>query len=150
MPLHECFCPHCGVTFEVLASQRASAAKSHPCPECGRRARRLLSTVTFGRNGSAEPPARPIGRPDVTGLKVPPPAQLCWMDERSSARYAAYLHGRGAEYDDTVAARAELANKHGTPADQAPARSHSPLTEPAVYARRRAAAKRSVKDLPAK
>jgi hypothetical protein len=84
------------------------------------------------------------------GLKVPPPAQLCWMDERSSTRYAAYLHGRGAEYDDTVAARAELANKRGTPADQAPAHSHSPLTDPTVYARRRAAAKRSVKDLPAK
>jgi hypothetical protein len=116
----------------------------------------MLSTVTFGRSGGAEPqaasPARATGHPDVTRLKVPPPAQLCWMDERSNARYAAYLHGRGAEYDDTVAARAELASKRGTSTDQAvaPIKSHSPLSDPAVYGRRRAAAKRSAKDAPAK
>lgn len=91
-------------------------------------------------------------RPDVTRLKVPPPAQLCWMDQRTTSRYAAYLHGRGTEYDDTVAARTEQQQKRGAPVAQTPAHehSHSPLADPAVYARRRAAAKRAVKDVPAK
>jgi hypothetical protein len=117
----------------------------------------MLSAVVFGRGGDAAareaPPAPSTAtRSDVTRLKVPPPAQLCWMDQPTTSRYAAYLHGRGAEYDDTVAARTEQKQKRGTPVEKTPAHqhSHSPLADPAVYARRRAAAKRSVKDTPAK
>ena len=157
MPLYECYCDRCAATFEALAPLREATAKSHRCPGCGGRARRMLSAVTFGRAGNAEPrevpPARTAAtRSDVTGLKIPPPAQLCWMDQRTTSRYAAYLHGRGAEYDDTVAARTEQKQKHGTPAAKTPAHQHdhSPLADPAVYARRRAAAKRNVKDAPAK
>jgi putative FmdB family regulatory protein len=156
MPLYECYCRRCDLTFEVLASLR-EASKSHPCPECGRRARRMLSAVVFGRAGGREAPEAPsprseAARPDVTRLKVPPPAQLCWMDQPTSSRYAAYLHGRGSEYDDTVAARTEQSEKRGTPAPKAPSHqhSHSPLADPAVYARRRAAGKRSAKESPAK
>jgi hypothetical protein len=71
------------------------------------------------------------------------------MDKKSTSRYAAYLHGRGAEYDDTVAARAEKRQQHGLPAEkpQTSHHDHSPLSDPAVFARRRAAAaKRSAKD----
>jgi len=157
MPLYECYCGHCDATFEALAPLRESAAKSHPCPGCGRRARRMLSAVTFGRSGGGDaqdtPPARSSAqRSDVTRLSVPPPARLCWMDERSTSRYAAYLHGRGAEYDDTVAARTEKQQQREVPTAKTPAQphSHSPLADPAVYARRRAAAKRSSKDSPAK
>jgi hypothetical protein len=116
----------------------------------------MLSAVTFGRAGTAaEAPPAPstASRADVTRLKIPPPAQLCWMDQRTTSRYAAYLHGRGAEYDDTVAARTERQQKIGAPVAKTPAHQHdhSPLADPAVYARRRAAAaKRTVKDAPAK
>lgn len=89
-------------------------------------------------------------RSDVTRLSVPLPARLCWMDERSTSRYAAYLHGRGAEYDDTVAARTEQQQQRGGRAEKPPTQHHSdsPLADPAVFARRRAAAKRSAKDTP--
>jgi hypothetical protein len=79
------------------------------------------------------------------------------MDERSTARYAAHLHGRGAEYDDTVAARTETRKQRGEPEPAATTHQHghthrqSPLADPAVYARRRAAAiKRNAKTTPAK
>jgi hypothetical protein len=75
------------------------------------------------------------------------------MDGPSSARYAAHLHGRGAEYDETVATRAEIGKQRGEPAAPAKhdhAHSHSPLADPAVYARRRAAATRAKKTAPAK
>ncbi|HLW72188.1 MAG TPA: zinc ribbon domain-containing protein [Candidatus Binataceae bacterium] len=152
MPLYECHCGRCDLTFEVLAAV-SDAAGAHPCPQCGRRARRILSAVTFGRSGR-EPEARAAdpSRPDVTRLRVPPPAQLCWMDERSTSRYAAHLHGRGAEYDETVAAREETRKQRGepVPAVSAHGHSHSPLADPVVYARRRAAAKRAEKPAPAK
>jgi putative FmdB family regulatory protein len=150
MPLYECHCARCDRIFEVLAALSESSAKYHGCPVCGGRARRRLSAVTFGHAGKDQPPSeRPAdpSRPDVTRLRVPPPAQLCWMDGPSSARYAAHLHGRGTEYDETVAARAEARKQRGeapTPVG-AHTHGHSPLADPAVYKRRRAAAIRSKK-----
>jgi len=118
----------------------------------------MLSAVTLGRGGGGDDandvrPERPsANRSDVTRLPVPPPAQICWMDKPSRSRYAAYLLGRGAEYDDTVAARAEKQRQRGVRGEKTPSQHHSqsPLADPAVYARRRAAAKRSNKDSPAK
>ena len=83
----------------------------------------------------------------ATRLSVPPPAQICWMDGPSRARYAAHLTGRGAEYDDTIAARAETRKQRGAPPAKPAAHNHdhSPLADPAVYARRRAAAARAEK-----
>lgn len=82
---------------------------------------------------------------DVTKLTVPPAARLCWMDDRSAARFAAYKHGRGAEYDDKVSADEELRKKRGTPPENLGSRSHkhSPLADPAVFARRKAAARKT-------
>jgi putative FmdB family regulatory protein len=151
MPLYECECARCDLTFEVLASISESGARSFACPECGRRAPRIPSAIVFKRgkvaaDSTADPPPANPSRPDVTRLKVPPPAQLCWMDGPSRARYAAYLNGRGAEYDDTMATRADLREQRGEPAkppggpDRRHRHSDSPLADPAVYARRRAAA----------
>src|SRR5215472_6494708 len=99
MPLYEYFCEGCLTGFEALVAL------------------------------SSAPQARIGGKPDVTSLRLPPAARLCWMDDRSAARLAAYKAGRGAEYDDTVAARKELALRHGdceSSEPATPAHSHSP------------------------
>ena len=111
MPLYECRCERCELTFEVLAPLSSSGLRSRPCPKCGRAARRIISAVAFTVEGGA----RQSSTPDVTQLKVPPPARLCWMDDRSAARYAAYKHGRGAEYDDKTQAREEAKKKRDEP-----------------------------------
>jgi putative FmdB family regulatory protein len=142
MPLYECRCERCELTFEVLAPLSSSGMKSRPCPSCGRAARRVMSAVAFTVEGGT----RASSAPDVTRLKVPPPARLCWMDDRSAARYAAYKHGRGAEYDDKVQAREEVQKKRGEPpAKPAPANHphshpHSPLDKAVASARKRQAA----------
>jgi putative FmdB family regulatory protein len=109
MPLYECRCERCELTFEVLAPLSSSGMRARPCPNCGRAARRIISAVAF----TVETGTRASSTPDVTQLKVPPPARLCWMDDRSAARYAAYKHGRGAEYDDKLNARDETQKKRG-------------------------------------
>ena len=61
------------------------------------------------------------------------------MDDRSASRLAAYKHGRGAEYDDTMAAREEVRKKYGVAAKPSPhGHGHSLLADPAVIARRAA------------
>jgi putative FmdB family regulatory protein len=117
MPLYECRCERCELTFEVLAPLSSSGMRSRPCPNCGRAARRIISAVAFTVEGGT----RASSTPDVTRLKVPPPARLCWMDDRSAARYAAYKHGRGAEYDDKLNAPDEAQNKRGEPPPVKPA-----------------------------
>jgi putative FmdB family regulatory protein len=163
MPLYECRCERCALTFEVLAPISAARMRSRPCPGCGRAARRIISAVSFAMGGSIsgtmpgaaadELARRDQSRSDVTKLTVPPWARLCWMDNKSAARFAAYKHGRGAEYDDTVAAREETRKQRGESAEK-PASDqhghsalagHSPLADPAVLARRRAAAARKQK-----
>jgi putative FmdB family regulatory protein len=137
MPLYECRCERCELTFEVLAPLSSSAMKSRPCPNCGRAARRIISAVAFTVEGGT----RASSTPDVTQYKVPPPARLCWMDDRSAARYAAYKHGRGAEYDDKTQAREEAKKKRDEPPSKpAPAahqhaHSHSALAAAARKAK---------------
>jgi len=144
MPLYECHCRRCDLTFETLAPLSASHKKTWPCPDCGHSSRRVISAVSFMSAGSraTEEPA-----PSVLNMKLPPAGRLCWMDERSSARFAAYKYGRGAEYDDTVAVREEMKQQRGEPANK-PAKashSHSPLSNPEVLAHRREAAARKAK-----
>jgi putative FmdB family regulatory protein len=142
MPLYECRCERCEITFEVLAPLSSSGMRSRPCPNCGRAARRVMSAVAFTVEGGT----RASSVPDVTQLKVPPPARLCWMDDRSAARYAAYKHGRGNEYDDKLQAREELQKKRGEPPPKPAAASHqhahphSPLEKAVASARKRQAA----------
>ena len=142
MPLYECHCERCELTFEVLAPLSSSGMKSRPCPSCGRSARRVMSAVAFTVEGGM----RASSVPDVTQLKVPPPARLCWMDDRSAARYAAYKHGRGAEYDDKTKAREEAQKKRAEPppkpaaASHPHAHAHSPLEKAVASARKRHAA----------
>jgi putative FmdB family regulatory protein len=146
MPLYEYHCEDCESAFEALIAISAADRDTHPCPQCGGQARRILSSVNFGaatRPDSSQ--AAPRGaRPDVTSLTLPPAARLCWMDDRSASRMAAYKVGRGAEYDDTVAARKELAAKEGAAPAVAPhPHSHSPLASPTVFENRRKAAQKA-------
>lgn len=146
MPLYECRCDRCELTFEVLAPLSA-ARTSQPCPECGRRSRRVISPVTFASGKSDARSNESAGASDVTQMRVPPAARLCWMDDRSAARFAAYKLGRGTEYDDKMAAREELHKKRGIPdqGSESHPHQHSPLADPAVLSRRKAAAARKTK-----
>jgi putative FmdB family regulatory protein len=144
MPLYEYFCEGCLTSFEALIALSASQS-THACPACGACAHRILSAANFSRQGRTPPvpQARIGGKPDVTSLRLPPAARLCWMDDQSAARLAAYKAGRGAEYDDTVAARKEFAAQHGANEIGEPAtHSHSPLSDPVVLANRRKAAQK--------
>jgi putative FmdB family regulatory protein len=148
MPLYEYFCDTCRMSFEALAALSASEQGFRVCPNCGGHSRRILSAVNFATERRTPSPSESRGRygkPDVTSLMLPPAARLCWMDDQSAARLAAYKAGRGAEYDDTVAARKEQASERGDsegakPAP--PAHSHSPLSDPIVLANRRKAAQK--------
>ena len=146
MPLYEYFCDDCGVGFEALILRSASEHDSQVCPGCGGASRRILSSVNFSTRQQPHLQSRSRdGKPDVTSLTLPPPARLCWMDDRSAARLAAYKAGRGAEYDDTVAARNELARQHGKSESDEVARSghsHSPLSDPQILANRAKAAQK--------
>ena len=141
MPLYECRCERCELTFEVLAPLSSSVMKSRPCPNCGRAARRIISAVAFTVEGGT----RASSTPDVTQYKVPPPARLCWMDDRSAARYAAYKHGRGAEYDDKIHPREEAKKKRDEPPSKpAPAaHQHAHSHSAALAAARKAKAAES-------
>jgi len=46
------------------------------------------------------------------------------MDDRSAARYAAYKHGRGAEYDDKTHAREEARKSRAEPTSTPAANAH--------------------------
>jgi putative FmdB family regulatory protein len=146
MPLYEWRCERCELTFEALVAATATSRK-RPCPRCGRAAGRVMSVASFAMGRAPAPieAGTGAGKPDVTQLKVPSLARLCWMDDRSAARLAAYKHGRGAEYDDTVAARGEARKQYGVaePAPSAHQRGHSPLADPVVFERRAAAARRA-------
>jgi len=114
MPLYEFSCDSCLALFEALIPSAGSTEKFQACPECGQQAHRILSAPYIATTGkeAAPPPNGPRDdRPEVTSLKLPAAARFCAMDDGAAARVAAYRAGRGAEYDDTVAARKELASK---------------------------------------
>jgi putative FmdB family regulatory protein len=147
MPLYEYFCSACARSFEALIPLSASKEPTQACPGCSLPAYRILSAVSIasvprGRAEAQDGRADPVT--DVTRLKLPPSARLCWMDDHAAARLAAYKAGRGAEYEDTVAVRKERAQE---PGDSAGAQaqehqSHSPLSDPTVFANRRRAAQK--------
>lgn len=106
MPLYEWRCVACEGVFEVLTSAGA-AIRRRPCPSCGAKSERVISSFAI-HSGSAIATASEkaaAAQTDVTKLKLPNFARLCGMDDYSATRLAAHKIGRGAEFDDTVAAR---------------------------------------------
>jgi len=157
MPIYECSCEACRITFEILAPVSEANLK-RPCPQCSRPARRIVSAFAIGaahavadraspnaaapmpgHAGHAHPghshhgPTQPgrVGRP-----VVPDFARLCWMDDKSAERFAAYKLGRGAEYDDKSAVSEDQRKKRGLPASPAPDQSNSPVAR--MVARKKA------------
>jgi putative FmdB family regulatory protein len=119
MPLYEYHCPGCVLTFEALEPMNA-APRSKACRRCGRRAPRVTSAFAIAHG------ARPLTKSDGSPASVKPQGTplclrypqmplLCHMDQKSAERFVAHVQGRGAQYDDTTAAREELRQKRGEP-----------------------------------
>ena len=159
MPIYECSCEACRITFEVLAPV-SEANRKRPCPRCARPARRVVSAFAIGaahvaaeRVSPSTPAVSHAHAGDAHGHAhqrrrgrpvVPDFARLCWMDDRSAERFAAYKVGRGAEYDDKAAASEELRKQRGLPAPPAPDQTNSPVAR--MVARKKAAqAKKAAK-----
>jgi putative FmdB family regulatory protein len=162
MPIYECRCEACRITFEILAPVSA-ANRKRPCPRCARPSRRVVSAFAIGAARAAENQAavaaaepahehagnahHPHAHHGRRGRPVVPDfARLCWMDDWSAERFAAYKTGRGAEYDDKSAAIEERRKQLGLPAPPAPDQSNSPVAR--MVARRKAdQGKKAAKDL---
>jgi putative FmdB family regulatory protein len=158
MPIYECSCEACGITFEILAPV-SEANRKRPCPRCARPARRVVSAFAVGgaRAGADRASAASAVAPSHAQAGhahngragrpvVPDFARLCWMDDRSAERFAAYKLGRGAEYDDKSAAIEELRKRRGLPAPPSPDQINSPVAR--MVARKKAEqAKKAAKNL---
>lgn len=126
MPIYECHCLACDLTFEVLAPL-SQAGRRHPCPRCARRAPRIASAFAIASGGgprdSRSEAAREPGAPEPPPLclRYPQVPLLCHMDQKAARRWLAHYNGRGAEYDDKQAAREELHKKRGLPPEPPPA-----------------------------
>ncbi|MBI3304203.1 MAG: zinc ribbon domain-containing protein [Deltaproteobacteria bacterium] len=120
MPLYEYHCPSCDLTFEVLTSL-SEALKKKPCPECGRRAPRIVSAfaIASGGNGHHDSAVAPVAQqprdPRPPCMKYPQVPLSCHMDEPSLRRFVAHAQGRGSEYDDKMAKQAEIRKQRGIP-----------------------------------
>ena len=130
MPIYECRCIRCEMTFEVLA-RAGHANRRHPCPECGRPSRRIASTfaivagasnVRDAQSGTAAANAAVAKRRSGPPLCLQNPhiPLLCHMDQKSGERFIAHFNGRGDEYDDKMASREDLRKKRGLPPPPAP------------------------------
>jgi putative FmdB family regulatory protein len=125
MPIYECRCIPCDITFEVLA-RAGQANRRHPCPECGRSSQRIASTFAIGSGGSNVRDAKSGTAATNTAaakrrsgpplcLQNPHIPLLCHMDQKSGERFVAHFNGRGDEYDDKMATREYVRKKRGLP-----------------------------------
>jgi putative FmdB family regulatory protein len=120
MPLYEYHCPSCDLTFEVLTSL-SEAAKKKPCPECSRRAPRIVSAFAIASSGNGHhdggttTAAQKPQDPRPLCMRYPQVPLSCHMDEPSLRRFAAHSQGRGNEYDDKMAKGAEMRKQRGIP-----------------------------------
>lgn len=115
MPIYEWRCRG-GHVFEVFTGAGPSKDVLR-CPHCSANSRRVVSTFAIHTGpGVGSAPRKIAGNEaDVTRLKLPSFARLCGMDDYSATRLAAYKVGRGAEFDDKMAARQERLASLGEP-----------------------------------
>jgi putative FmdB family regulatory protein len=119
MPIYEWQCDRGGHLFEVLAAASAANGRRR-CPSCGSNSRRVFSTVAIHRGAQIMTASERASAAavDVTDLKVPSFARPCAMDDFSASRFAAHKMGRGAEFEDKVAARALKQAARGEPSSK--------------------------------
>jgi putative FmdB family regulatory protein len=117
MPIYEWRCADGGHVFEEIASISDSNRRKR-CPSCGGRSDRLISTFAIREVAPALSASQKqsIAGDDVTKLKLPNYARMCGMDDYSATRLAAHKLGRGAEFEDKMAARAQEKVSRGEPA----------------------------------
>ncbi len=115
MPLYESWCANCETIFERLAPVGAARNRLR-CPRCGRRSPRIASAFAIAP-GRDRPERSIVSKSNAFEAppRIPSFARLCGMDDKSAARLAAHKAGRGAEYDDQLAAREESRRKLGAP-----------------------------------
>ena len=108
MPLYEYHCPPCDIVFEELCSLGEAQTKK-PCPDCGRKAPRIVSSFAISHSVSGEPydpvtASRQNSRdPRPLCMQHSQIPLSCHMDEYSVKRFAAHTAGKGNEFDDSVA-----------------------------------------------
>ncbi len=135
MPIYECHCLGCDLTFEVLAPL-SRAGRRHPCPRCNRPAPRIASAFAIASGASARESKTETGAAKMPAASKTPPLclrhpnvpMLCHMEPKAAARWLARYNGRVAEYDDRQGAREDLRRKRGLPPEPPPrpsAHSHS-------------------------
>ena len=120
MPIYECHCLGCDLTFEVLAPL-SRAGRRHPCPRCNRPAPRIASAFAIASGASAREPKAETGEAKMLAASRTPPLclrhpnvpMLCHMEPKAAARWLARYNGRVAEYDDKQGAREDLRRKRG-------------------------------------
>jgi putative FmdB family regulatory protein len=154
MPIYEWNCVECDLSFEGLAAV-SEANSPRACPECGEPAGRIISACVIGAAPSpgaadahpATAPHEAHGHNHGRRSPIPEPARLCWMDDKSAERFAAYKSGRGHEYDDKQAARTELNKRRGEPPPPPPDTINSPVAR--ALARKKAKEATAAKATPA-
>jgi putative FmdB family regulatory protein len=130
MPIYECQCLGCDLTFEVLAPL-SRAGRRHPCPRCNRSAPRIASVFAIASGAGVPQPKTEAGAAKMLAASNTPPLclrypkvpMLCHMEPKAAARWLARYNGRVAEYDDRQGAREDLRRKRGLPAEPPPAAS---------------------------
>ncbi len=130
MPLYECHCLSCDLTFEVLAPV-SKAKQARPCPDCGRLSERIVSAFAIASGSSAVKQQAQEAKPATAKknqsplcLQYPHLPLLCHMDEKAAHRWIAHSKGRGSEFDDKMAKREELQKQRGVVPPKPAAESH--------------------------
>ena len=93
--------------------------RKKPCPDCGRKAPRIVSSFAISHSVSGEPydpvtASRQNSRdPRPLCMQHSQIPLSCHMDEYSVKRFAAHTAGKGNEFDDSVARAKEVRKQHG-------------------------------------
>jgi putative FmdB family regulatory protein len=118
MPLYEYHCPPCDLVFEELCSLGEAQTKK-PCPDCGTKAPRIVSSFAISHGASGEPydpvtASRKNARdPRPLCMQHSQIPLSCHMDEYSVKRFAAHAAGKGNAFDDSVAQAKEVRTQRG-------------------------------------
>ncbi len=118
MPLYEYHCPPCDIVFEELCSLGEAKTKK-PCPDCGRKAPRIVSSFAISHSVSGEPydpvtASRKNARdPRPLCMQHSQIPLSCHMDEYSVKRFAAHAAGKGNAFEDSVAQAKEVRKRRG-------------------------------------